>query len=246
MGSIGWVAQVSRPDLSYAHINFACKAGRATVEDGRKIARIINKLAETKYDIRFSNLGNIEELKLVTFADASPSHNNIVETFIGSITFLENEEGKMNVVDWKTKKLDIPTVSALSAEGEAAVDSYGRLKFTKALFSEMIKKTDVQCKIVVDSASLKQAVDSDNSVKDKRTAVAVCTLRRCKESEGINVQWVKGTNQLADVLTKPNVNSLPLVSVLNGNKFDGDRHDVIEKDKKHKKYKRRDVEDSSW
>ena len=134
----------------------------------------------------------------------------------------------------------------MSAEGEAAVDSYGRLKFTKALFSEMIKKTDVQCKIVVDSASLKQAVDSDNSVKDKRTAVAVCTLRRCKESEGINVQWVKGTNQLADVLTKPNVNSLPLVSVLNGNKFDGDRHDVIEKDKKHKKYKKRDVEDSSW
>ena len=83
VGSIGWVAQVSRPDLSYAHINFACKAGRATVEDGRKIARLINKLAETKYDIRFSNLGNIEELKLVTFADASPSHNNIVETFIG-------------------------------------------------------------------------------------------------------------------------------------------------------------------
>ena len=103
VGSIGWVAQVSRPDLSYAHINFACKSGRATVEDGRKIARMINKLAETKYDIRFSNLGNIEELKLVTFADASPSHNNIVETFIGSITFLENEEGKMNVVDWKTK-----------------------------------------------------------------------------------------------------------------------------------------------
>ena len=59
-------------------------------------------------------MGNIEELKLVTFADASPSHNNIVETFIGSITFLENEEGKMNVVDWKTKKLDTPTVSALS------------------------------------------------------------------------------------------------------------------------------------
>ena len=113
--------------------------------------------------------------------------------------------------------MDIPTVSALSAEGEAAVDSYGRLIFTKALFSEMIKKTDVQCKIVVDSASLMQTVDSDNSVKDKRTAVAVCTMRRCKESEGINVQWVKGTNQLADVLTKPNVNSLPLVSVLNGN-----------------------------
>ena len=53
VGSIGLVAQVSRPDLSYALINFACKAGRATVVDGRKIARMINKLAETKYDINW-------------------------------------------------------------------------------------------------------------------------------------------------------------------------------------------------
>jgi len=108
----------------------------------------------------------------------------------------------------------------------------------------MIRKTDVQCKIVVNSASLKQAVDSDNSVKDKRTAVAVCTLRRCKESEGISVKWVKGADQLADVLTKPNVNSFTLVSVFNGNKFDGERLDAIEKDKKHKK--RKAAEDSPW
>ena len=144
----------------------------------------------------------------------------------------------MNIVDWKTKKLDIPTVSALSAEGEAAVDAYGRVKFTRALFSEMIGKDEVKAKLVVDSASLKQAIDSDNSVKDKRTAVAVCTLRRCKEFEDIDVQWVKGASQLADVLTKPNVNTLPLMSILNGNSFDGDRIDVIEKSKnKHRNKK---------
>ena len=183
-------------------------------------------------------MGRLEDLELVTFADASPSHNHEPETFIGSMAFLENEKGQMNVVDWRSKKLDIPSASALAAEGEAIVDAYGRAKFNKALFLEMIRRPDMKNRIVTDSVSLKQAVDSDNSVKDKRTAVAVCTLRRCKETEGVDVQWVDGKNQLADVLTKPNVNVLPLVSVLSGNKFDAPRVDDIVKRNKKKKHKK--------
>ena len=48
VGSLGWVAQVSRPDLAYNHMNSSTKCGSATVEQGRKLARLINKLPETK------------------------------------------------------------------------------------------------------------------------------------------------------------------------------------------------------
>ena len=49
VGSLGWVAQVSRPDLAYQHMMSLTRAGHATVDDGRKLARVLNKLSETKY-----------------------------------------------------------------------------------------------------------------------------------------------------------------------------------------------------
>ena len=44
--------------------------------------------------------------------------------------------------------------------------------------------------INTDLKSLTKAVDSDNSLKDKPTAVAVATLRRCVEFENMEVRWV--------------------------------------------------------
>ena len=123
----------------------------------------------------------------------------------------------MNIIDWKSKKLDIPSASPLGAEAEAAIEAFGKVKFMKALMMEMLKIDNIEATIVTDSKSLKQAVESDNLVKDKRTAIAVCTLRKCKEFENIGVDWVEGENQLADILTKPSVNPLPLISVLQGN-----------------------------
>ena len=219
VGSLGWVAQVSRPDLAYNHMISSTKCGSATAEHGRKIARLVNKLPETKYEIKFRNLGNLDNVSLVIFEDASPANKNITETVISNIQFLENSEGMMNVVDWSSKKLDIPSTSPLAAEAEAALEAFGKVKFTKALLMEMLGKDDIRAKIVTDSKSLKQSIESDNSVKDKRTAVAVCTLRRCREFENIDVVWVDGENQLADILTKPSVNPLPLISVLQGNKY---------------------------
>ena len=239
VGSLGWVAQVSRPDLAYQHMMSSTRAGHATVDDGRKLAKVLNKLSETKYEIRFNNLGSLEDLKLVVFEDGSPAHKNNINTVVGCVQFLANSSGEMNIVDWKCKKLDIPSASSLAAEGEAAIEAFGRLKFTRALFMEILKVSELKSHIVTDSASLKQAVESDNSVKDRRTGVAVCTLRKCTEFENVEVIWVDGQNQLADALTKPNVNPLPLISVLQGNKYEYPDMSVGIKNKKSRKSKGR-------
>ena len=39
----------------------------------------------------------------------------------------------MNVVDWSSKKLDIPSASPLAAEAEAALKAFGKVKFTKSI-----------------------------------------------------------------------------------------------------------------
>ena len=57
VGSLGWVAQVSRPVLAYNHMISSTKFGSATAEQGRRIARLVNKLPETKFEIKVINLG---------------------------------------------------------------------------------------------------------------------------------------------------------------------------------------------
>ena len=60
--------------------------------------------------------------------------------------------------------------------------------------------------IVTDSKSLKEAVYSDNSVKDKRTAINITILRSVIQEDDISMQWLSGKTQPADLMTKPSVN----------------------------------------
>jgi len=51
VGSLGRVAQVSRPDPAFQQMISSTKSGCASEEDGRKLARSINKLQDTKYNL---------------------------------------------------------------------------------------------------------------------------------------------------------------------------------------------------
>ena len=79
---------------------------------------------------------------------------------------------------------------------------------------DQIYKDLIMIKINTDSRSLKKAIDSDNSLKDKRIAIAVATLRRCVEFENMEVRWVKGQNQIAEMMTKEGVNPSLVASIL--------------------------------
>ena len=68
--------------------------------------------------------------------------------------------------------------------------------------------------INTDSRSLHATVTSDNSIRNRRISAAVATIRSVKTKEGIILNWVKGLNNLADPLTKPNANSAGLRHIL--------------------------------
>ena len=61
---------------------------------------------------------------------------------------------------------------------------------------------------------MKENVESDNPCKDRRTAISVSILRGAKESENLDVIWIEGKDQLADIFTKESVNANPLRSVI--------------------------------
>ena len=66
---------------------------------------------------------------------------------------------------------------------------------------------NVPGEIVTDSKSLKDAVQSNEIVKDKRTSVNITILRSVVEEDNMTISWLNGALQPADILTKPAVNS---------------------------------------
>ena len=87
VGSIGWVSQVTRPDLSWMYIHLSTKSGKATVEDARKAERVVRSVPERSQTIRFSNLWNIKNASIYGAADSSWGKFNNVETVIGHFLF---------------------------------------------------------------------------------------------------------------------------------------------------------------
>ena len=61
--------------------------------------------------------------------------------------------------------------------------------------------------IVTNSKSLRDAVNSNNSIKDKRTSVNMSILRAVSEADNMKLGWMSGKIQPADIMTKPGVNA---------------------------------------
>ena len=72
---------------------------------------------------------------------------------------------------------------------------------------QQIFGVNVPGEIVTDSKSLKDAVQSNNAVKDNRTSVNITILRSIVEEDNMTILWLSGALQPADILTKPSVNN---------------------------------------
>ena len=131
----------------------------------------------------------------------------------GEITLIGGN-GRYNLIDWAAKKQDIPSLSSLNAEADAALNGYGKIKMVKFMLNEILGLQNVPSQLIIDNKSLEQAVHSTHTVQDKRTFVAVATLRKMEDLEGTKVIWTCAENQMADVLTKAGVNAAKLIELM--------------------------------
>ena len=207
------VEQLSRPDMAYQYVYLSTKQEKATHADLRQVFKMLSKCKIDTQELQFSALDTRDPWSLVTFTDASHARIDGINSVMGEVTFLMDSKGRANILDWKSNKLKIPVGSSLAAETQAALHGQGKLEYFAALIKESLGYTP-QCKLVTDSRSLHQAVNSNNSIQDKRTAVAIATLRACVGDQ-LAIQWIKGSENPADLLTKPGASPIPLRNILN-------------------------------
>ena len=205
-GILGWLAQVSKPELSYQYVYYSSIIQKATLGDAKKLVRLLKKAKTELDEIMYSNLGDVKNWRIKIYCDASFAKLNSTDTVIGDLVTLEGENGAIAILEWSANKLKVPANSPLNGESEAAVLAQGKICHYRHILNQIFG-VNLPGEIITDSKSLKESVNSNNSVKDKRTSVNVSILRSVVEEDNMTISWISGAVQPADVFTKPSVDS---------------------------------------
>ena len=70
-GQLSWLASQTRPDLSYDAFHLSTRLNKATYRDALEASKATKKALNNSVRLKFSRLGNIEDLKLEIYPVAS-------------------------------------------------------------------------------------------------------------------------------------------------------------------------------
>ena len=111
--------------------------------------------------------------------------------------------------------------STLAAEPLSFDDGTDAGEYAKQLAGEFhLNSMNSPVIMITDSKSLFDASNTTSLISDRRLRVEMSSIREMKEEGEIDIKWVKGEAQLADVLTKKGASSQQLAKVLKEGKIE--------------------------
>ena len=214
-GQLNWLSSQTRPDLSFDALKLSMNLNYAKNKDAKTSKKVVMKAKQEKVAITFSHVGELKDLKLEVFADASftsaEEQNN--KSVMGLIILLRGKENTVNPLHWKSKVIDKVAEDIKSAETlalETAVDDARHLAdmITEITSTTNSEEDKIPLIINEDSKSLVESLYSTKKVKRKTMRVILSSLQQqMKKGRIKEIHHVPSQQQLADVLTKKGVNS---------------------------------------
>ena len=219
IGRLNWVAGITRPEISFYTCEISTRIKTAKVADIIVINKVIKFIQSTPSSITFPRLQtNTATIKL--FADAS--YNNLPNggSQGGFLIFITDNNHSSCPVAWNSTKVKRVAKSTLAAEALALSERCDAAFWVSELAKEAgLIKADQTIKAYTDNRSLYDAVNTTNQVSDRRLRVDISSIREYQDTNEIEVIWVNGCDQLADVLTKKGASSHKLIKVINEGKL---------------------------
>ena len=214
-GQMLWVTTQTRPEMMYDACKVSNVGKHPKVNNLVEANLALQKLKSKKGHIKFYNLGNPNQLKVVCYSDATYASLPDGSSQGGFIVFVQGSNGQISPLCWSSKKLDRVTRSPLASEAVALNEAADAAFLISAMIQEVFQLPNfppVLCR--TDSASLVETLQSTNLVNDKRLRIDVARLREMEKLNEVQIEWVKGIEQLSDPLTKSGASAELLREVL--------------------------------
>lgn len=217
VGRLNWVANQTRPDLSFETLDLSMSVNDATVTDLLKANKAVRQLKTEQCSVSFPNLGPIDKLRMVIHSDAS--HANLrdgVSSAGAYLIFLVGDDGESCPLSWKSVKIRRVVKSTLAAETMALVNAVDDALYLRHLLVEIIGNPNLHVPIdaYVDNRSLVENLRSTKGAQEKVLRIDLAILKdQLSKGDIRSVQWVESKSQLADSLTKRGPSTVNLRSV---------------------------------
>ena len=222
VGQLGWVASITRPDISFLFGSASSNITRATVQDILNVNKIIRHVKYTKSRIFFAKMSsNMNELSIIMYSDAS--YKNLPDSGSqgGHIVFLSDGRN-CSPLAWHSTRVKRIVRSSTASELLALLDGCDTAFLMSRLISEIYsgrRGVSIPIECYTDSKNLFDAAHSTTSISDQKALVDLSIVREQIKNKEIQLKWISNKQQLADVLTKKGANCDGLLNVLSKGKF---------------------------
>eukprot|EP00971_Amphidinium_carterae_P336231 6472477-Amphidinium_carterae.1 len=146
-----WVAREARPDVSGTAAILARRVPTATVGDWIELQRCVKHLRETaEVGIRFCPIP-VQDMKIAVFIDGSPSTASDLHPQSGHICAITDDRlnqgasAPINMVSWRSGKIDRVCASSLSSEAYSMVGGIATCELMFQLLTEMSNSAYSPC-----------------------------------------------------------------------------------------------------
>lgn len=219
VGKLNWLAGTSRPDMSFSTVEFSTKFTQATTKDLNQVFKTVQKAKVSDFKVMFSHL-DTASLSMLVFTDASLANLRGSNSCGGHIIFLVDRHMKCCPISWHSGRLKRVVRSTLAAECMALLAGLEECIYLNEVLKFCLGKK-LKITGIVDSKSLLQSLVSTSLVDEKRLRLDVNCIKEMIENENLEVRWVPGNYQLANVLTKAGASPESVCKVLSSGKLSG-------------------------
>ena len=219
-GQIHWISSQTRPDISFDALELSIERNNASVGTMKRAKKIVKKIKERSSKILFQPIGEIVGLNVFTDASFCNLPDGKSST-CGIVVAIKGKSGE-RVLDWSSTKIQRVVSSTLEAEALALKEGLNNAIYLGCLLTELLyddfKTNKIPIEAFVDNEPTERSIRSTKQVSEKRLRVDIGEIQRLiEEKEVKDVKWVSKNNQLADGLTKRDVNMNELMQWLSGN-----------------------------
>ena len=221
VGKGRWLTDQTRPDCSFDELELSMMTNKATVSDLLKINKMFLKFHQDKVDLRFKKLGDLKDIKLSVFSDASYANLPDGESSgMGYLIFLTigyqpGRDSPCCLLSWASCELRQKVTSTLAAE---TLSLLAALEQAIVICNQIEEVFDSKPKIeaFIDNNDAYEAVYSLKQEMKGHLRIDIgCIKEMVAEKEVESVTWIPASLQLADCLTKRGASTKALVRTLN-------------------------------
>ena len=196
VGSLLYLANATRPDISYAVNVLSRHEINPTDNDWKMVIRVMRYLQGTK-NLALVFKGNNDEI--ITFSDASFADCKGSLTTCGFVIRVFGDS-----IVWRTHKQNYVALSTCQAEYVAMSEACQELIALHKTLNYILNKCFYPILLYCDNNSAKSCTETSGNNKLRHmTEVKEDYVKECVERNFIRIKWIASKDQLADIFTKP-------------------------------------------